>query len=123
MGFLRTGFVAGRAFVREFGIREGGKSVLHGAWEALKASLHSETPQSRERLKSCLTCKMMDKSYMSCGNPTEFYVDAKGTKRSLGCHCFLPLAVRLSKHDCWARAHGFDWGWKNFLRPLDLRNS
>jgi hypothetical protein len=118
MGFFRTGFIASRAFVKEFGWREGGKMVFHGAWEAVRASLHSETPQSKERLASCMECKMFSKKYSSCGEPTEFYMDAKGTTKSLGCHCFLPLAVKAPSHDCWARFHHLDFGWPEKLRPL-----
>ena len=118
MGLFRTGTVAGRAFIREFGWREGGKRILYGIREALKASSYSETPQSKDRMSSCERCQMYSKEFASCGEPTEFYLDADDNRKSLGCHCYLPLAVKAPSHDCWARFHGFPWGWPEKLRPL-----
>jgi hypothetical protein len=116
-GFLKTASVSAAGFISAFGFLEGGRSVLRGAWEAFKASLHRESDLSRARMASCRGCEMMDEEYQSCGNPREFYVDAKGTNKSLGCHCFLPLATKLPSHNCWARFHKLEFGWPDALCP------
>jgi len=89
----------------------------HGAWQTVRAVFGRPTPKFKARLETCFECQMYFSDFMSCGVPGNVWIDAKGTRKALGCGCFLPLGNRLPDKDCWAKFHGLDFGWEEPLRP------
>lgn len=74
------------------------------------------------RLGWCESCPFYDNKWRTCGTPGEVqpaitvgevYFPAK----KIGCWCYLPLAVKDPKKDCYARSNELDVGWPDALRP------
>lgn len=72
----------------------------------------------QSRMDSCRACSLYYEKRQSCGQPGETFSDGDTERpQTLGCWCYLPLANRLQKKDCWARANDLDRGWPENLRP------
>lgn len=102
---LKTFWMACRGIVRAFWNR---KKTVHLA--AL-------------RLGVCDTCVFFDRKWRTCGTPGEVSQAVTledGTcipPAKIGCWCFLPLAVKDPKKDCYARMNDLTVGWPDALRP------
>lgn len=76
------------------------------------------------RLGYCESCPFFDRRWRTCGTPGEVH-EARTLEdqthhpaTKIGCWCWLPLAVKDPKKDCYARANDLDIGWPDELRPV-----
>jgi len=105
-------------FVKNMGVRRGGRVAMRSAWQALRALCYPTSELSYQRTRACWNCKMYDSQHETCGNPVEFFEDEYGVVQPLGCHCIVHIANRLPEKRCWAREHDVeDTGWDDELMP------
>lgn len=104
----RTGRVAFVAWRYRFGYWEAVLSLLAAAKQALHAALvyRKDNPLAAARLETCDTCPF--EWHGHCGRPGEFMSESDD---QAGCWCVLELAAQLPKKKCFARNHGYDFGW------------
>lgn len=75
------------------------------------------------RLGVCLACPFYDSKWKTCGTPGEVQPAITGPDGTcyppmkIGCWCYLPLATRDPKKDCYARMNDLDIGWPDEIRP------
>ena len=96
--------------------------ALRGLIRALFTPVGDATVIAALRTAHCEKCPFYDSKWKTCGTPGET-VGFHPTRIKVGCWCYLPLANRDPKKDCYARAndlHGPDdeqVGWPDALRP------
>lgn len=125
MNFPRSVWIISKAFIQSFGWFDGGRSVLHGAWQLLKAVLTPESELSKARMEYCRPCIMYDEEMDTCGYVPEVYQDDQGKLHTIGCWCLCKFATRLKAKDCWGRVNKINTmnqaqiGWPDALRPKE----
>lgn len=91
------------------------RGILRALWALAGPRDGLDTTHLRDQ--HCQDCPMFDERWKTCGTPGDLAGVAPPIK--LGCWCYLPLANRDPKKDCWARAHELNTvaGWPDELRP------
>lgn len=98
-------------------------SATRGVVRALFSFSKDSKALSAARMQSCEKCEFFDETWQTCGTPGETIGKPIGEKIKVGCWCYLPLATRDPKKDCWARMDeivredGSAVGWPDDLRP------
>lgn len=95
--------------------------AMLGLVRALFTPTGDATVVAALRLSYCEKCPFFDSKWKTCGTPGEVVQGDDGAFK-IGCWCYLPLASRDPKKDCWARFHdikdnGEVVGWPDVLRP------
>lgn len=102
--------------------------ALRGIIRALRKQTGDQKVITELRNDSCPKCPFYDAKWKTCGTPGETmrgHADGPfADSMKIGCWCYLPLANRDPKKDCWSRAHGIidgvPIGWPDALRPSPL---
>jgi len=116
MSTLRIALLIAFHFVKNMGLRRGGRVAMRSAWQAVRALCHPTSELSYQRTRACWNCKMYDSKTETCGTIDEFFED-DGITQPLGCHCIVHIANRLPEKRCWAREKELDFGWTDELLP------
>lgn len=117
--------------LRHLELRDAIPDIFRAARGIVRALLSRSQPArdlAALRQSHCESCVFYDSKWKTCGTPGEIQeaiTTDDGTyfpPTKLGCWCYLPLANRDPKKDCWARFKGLDHvGWPDVLRPSQTR--
>jgi len=98
-------------------------SAMKGVIRALFSVSKDSKVLSGARMTVCEECEFFDETWQTCGTPGETMGEPESRRLKIGCWCYLPLATRDAKKDCWARMDeierpdGTPVGWPDGLRP------
>lgn len=99
-------------------------SAVRGVIRALFSVSKDSKVLSAARMAECEECEFFDETWRTCGTPGETMQNDVGDEIKIGCWCYLPLATRDKKKDCWARMDELVRpedksivGWSDKLRP------
>ncbi len=97
-------------------------SAIRGIARALRPHSGDQKIISALRTLHCEKCEFYDAKWKTCGTPGETMGEPLTAPIKIGCWCYLPLANKDPKKDCWARFHDLrnddgPVGWPDVLRP------